>query len=46
MLAQPTVGAFAIVPSYDLSAAIPFWEKIGFERVGGAGDYVSMAGVV
>ncbi|MEO0365514.1 MAG: glyoxalase [Pseudomonadota bacterium] len=44
MLEQPTVGAFAIVPSNDLSAAIPFWEKIGFERVGGASDYVIMAG--
>jgi hypothetical protein len=27
-----TVGAFAIVPSNDLPAAIPFWERMGFER--------------
>jgi hypothetical protein len=30
-----TVGAFAIVPSNDLKAAIPFWERLGFERTGG-----------
>ncbi|MEM8771212.1 MAG: glyoxalase [Pseudomonadota bacterium] len=41
---QPTVGAFAIIPNNDLSAAIPFWEKLGFKRTGGAGEYVIMDG--
>ena len=27
-----TVGAFAIVPSNDLEAAIRFWERLGFAR--------------
>ncbi|MBX7249386.1 MAG: glyoxalase [Caulobacteraceae bacterium] len=40
----PSVGAFAIVPSNDLAAAIPFWERLGFERTGGAPDYVIMTG--
>lgn len=40
----PSVGAFAIVPSNDLSAAIPFWERLGFARTGGAPDYVIMTG--
>ncbi|AJP71732.1 VOC family protein [Sphingomonas hengshuiensis] len=40
----PTVGAFAIVPSNDLPAAIPFWEQLGFERAGGAPDYVILRG--
>jgi len=35
-----TVGAFAIVPSNDLSAAIPFWERLGFVRTGGDSAYV------
>lgn len=40
----PSVGAFAIVPSNDLAAAIPFWERLGFARAGGEGDYVIMRG--
>lgn len=40
----PTVGAFAIVPNNDLKVAIPFWERLGFSRTGGEGDYVIMAG--
>lgn len=40
----PAVGAFAIVPSNDLAAAIPFWERLGFARAGGEGDYVIMRG--
>lgn len=40
----PTVGAFAIVPSNDLAAAIPFWERMGFERYGGNAHYVLMRG--
>ena len=31
----PPIGAFAIVPSNDLLAAIPFWERLGFARTGG-----------
>jgi hypothetical protein len=40
----PTVGAFAIVPSNNLPAAIPFWERLGFTRSGGDANYVIMAG--
>jgi hypothetical protein len=39
-----TVGAFAIVPSNDLPAAVPFWERLGFERTGGDTQYVIMTG--
>jgi hypothetical protein len=39
-----TVGAFAIVPSNDLKAAIPFWERLGFARTGGDANYVIMTG--
>lgn len=39
-----SVGAFAIVPSNDLKAAIAFWERLRFERTGGEGDYVIMTG--
>jgi hypothetical protein len=39
-----TVGAFAIVPSNDLSAAVSFWERLGFSRVGGDSSYVIMTG--
>lgn len=40
----PSVGAFAIVPSNDLPAAIPFWERMGFVRVNDAPEYVIMQG--
>jgi len=40
----PTAGAFAIVPSNDLKAAIPFWERLGFARTGGADNYIIMTG--
>lgn len=40
----PSVGAFAIVPSNDLSAAIPFWERLGFARTGGDHQYIIMIG--
>lgn len=40
----PSVGAFAIVPSNDLAGAIPFWERLGFERTGGEPTYVIMTG--
>src|SRR5262249_61268166 len=39
-----TVGAFAIVPSNDLKAAIPFWERLGFARTGGDSNYLIMTG--
>lgn len=39
-----SVGAFAIVPSNDLKVAIAFWERLGFARTGGEGDYVIMTG--
>ncbi|MEJ0077476.1 MAG: glyoxalase [Alphaproteobacteria bacterium] len=40
----PSTGAFAIVPSNDLPAAIPFWERMGFARTDGADNYVIMTG--
>ncbi len=40
----PPVGAFAIVPSNNLPGAIPFWERLGFSRTGGADNYVIMTG--
>lgn len=44
MSSTPPVGAFAIVPSNDLDAAIPFWERLGFVRSGGEATYVIMRG--
>ena len=41
---SPAPGAFAIVPSNDLSAAVAFWERMGFARAGSAGQYVIMTG--
>ena len=40
----PQVGAFAIVPSNDLAAAILFWERLGFTRTGGVANYVILTG--
>jgi hypothetical protein len=40
-----TVGAFAIVPRNDLPAAVPFWERLGFERTGGDSNYIIMTGL-
>jgi hypothetical protein len=40
----PRVGAFAIVPSNDLAAAIPFWERLGFARAGGDAGYIIVTG--
>lgn len=39
-----TVGAVAIVPSNDLAAAQPFWERLGFQRRGGDANYVIITG--
>ncbi len=44
MSIPPAVGAFAIVPSNDLSAALPFWERLGFARTGGDASYMIMTG--
>ncbi len=40
----PSVGAFAIVPSNDLSAAVHFWQRLGFSRTGGEDQYIIMNG--
>lgn len=39
-----SVGAFAIVPHNDLAAALPFWERLGFDRVGGDDAYIILQG--
>ena len=41
---QDTVGAFANVPSNDLRAAMPFWERLGFEQTGGDSNCIIMTG--
>ena len=38
------IGAFAIIPSNDLPAALPFWERMGFARTGGDANYIVMTG--
>src|ERR1700722_14543775 len=40
----PRVGAFAIVPSNDLAAAILFWARLGFARTGGDDNYIILTG--
>ncbi len=44
MSTTPSVGAFAIVPSNNLTGAIPFWERLGFAHTGGAANYVILTG--
>jgi hypothetical protein len=44
MTDSPATGAFAIIPSNDLAAALPFWARLGFERTGGDDGYVIMRG--
>jgi hypothetical protein len=44
MSETPRVGAFAIIPSNDLPAAVPFWERLGFVRSGGDSNYIIMTG--
>jgi hypothetical protein len=39
-----TTGAFAIVPCNDLPGALPFWERLGFERTGGDAQYYILTG--
>ena len=42
----PTTGAFAIVPTNDISAALPFWRQMGFAAhdAGGDGQYYILTG--
>jgi hypothetical protein len=44
MSETPAVGAFAIVPSNDPSAALKFWERLGFTRTGGDDNYNILTG--
>jgi hypothetical protein len=44
MMISDGVGAFAIVPSNNLPAAVPFWERLGFARTGGDAQYIIVAG--
>ena len=44
MTDTPTPGAFAIVPSNDIEAALPFWEQMGFARTGGDANYWILTG--
>ena len=44
MTETPDVGAFAILPCNDLSAAVGFWERLGFTRDGGDEGYIIMTG--
>ncbi|MBB4001208.1 VOC family protein [Aurantimonas endophytica] len=39
------IGAFAIIPCNDLPSALPFWERLGFDRTGGDDDYIIMTGL-
>jgi hypothetical protein len=39
-----TVGAFAIVPSNNLPAAVSFWKRLGFDPTGGDPQYVILTG--
>ena len=41
---EPSVGAFAIVPSNHLPTATGFWKRLGLARTGGADNYVIMTG--
>ncbi len=43
-MSETSVGAFAIIPSNDLPGAIPFWERMGFQRFGGDENYIIMTG--
>lgn len=45
MTKNSSIGAFAIVPCNDLMAAIPFWERVGFERTNGDDNYVLLTGL-
>ena len=40
----PTTGAFAIVPSNDIEAALPFWKQMGFACSGGDANYWILTG--
>jgi hypothetical protein len=40
----PPIGAFSIIPSNDLPAAIPLWQRLGFARTGGDANDILMTG--
>ena len=46
MTETPTTGAFAIVPTNDVDAALPFWKQMGFDAydTGGDGNFLILAG--
>jgi hypothetical protein len=44
MTTECEVGAYAIIPSNDLAAAVAFWEQMGFAQTGGEPSYVIMTG--
>ena len=44
MTQAPGIGAFAIVPSNDLDAALPFWQQMGFAQRGGDTNYRILTG--
>ncbi len=44
MSETPNVGAFAIVPSNDLEAAVSFWERLGFTHTNTVPEYRIMQG--
>ena len=44
MIESETVGAFAIVPSSDLSSATAFWKRLGFASSGGGENYLIFTG--
>ncbi|MCW5693092.1 MAG: glyoxalase [Pseudolabrys sp.] len=38
------IGAFAIIPTNDLDAALSFWDRLGFRKAGGDSSYVILRG--
>ena len=40
----PAVGAFAIIPCNDLTAARRFWERLGFAVIADHGEYLILEG--
>lgn len=41
---QPSTSAFAIIPCNNSQQAHIFWGRLGFAQIGGAGEYLLMAG--
>jgi hypothetical protein len=44
MADEPSIGAFAIVPTNDMPTALRFWQRLGFVRSGGDDNYAIMTG--